>query len=300
MRVYDPRVGRFLGVDPLTKKFAMLTPYQYSNNRPIDGIDLDGLEFLKAGTAAFLLSPGSFKANGYLGEVYKDNELIIRNKEAYEVYAKGVEDATKYAEHFSPSPQDASDFKKGEAAHESGLENLTSKGAKAGASGDIITEVSQTIGLVKVFWDMAKEAHDPDTKKNIGIANTTVDGLSKANYLVAKAAIAATFPDKLNTKANLTALVNYITDGTSPNSTNDLGYSNIIRTWGDLIFKNQSAINNGMMNFSPQQQRTITINGPSGQHINYQVTTGNPDPDVKAANDLIKSGVPTPPDTIKQ
>ena len=43
-RIYDPRLGRFLSVDPLTGKFAMLTPYQFASNRPIDGIDIDGLE----------------------------------------------------------------------------------------------------------------------------------------------------------------------------------------------------------------------------------------------------------------
>jgi len=32
-------------VDPLTKSFPKLTPYQYASNRPIDGIDLDGLEY---------------------------------------------------------------------------------------------------------------------------------------------------------------------------------------------------------------------------------------------------------------
>ncbi|HEY4063621.1 MAG TPA: RHS repeat-associated core domain-containing protein, partial [Puia sp.] len=45
MRVYDPRVGRFLSVDPLSKSYAQLTPYQYSGNSPISGIDLDGKEF---------------------------------------------------------------------------------------------------------------------------------------------------------------------------------------------------------------------------------------------------------------
>ncbi len=47
-RVYDPRVGRFLSVDPLTKDYPMLTPYQYASNRPIDGVDLDGLEYTRA------------------------------------------------------------------------------------------------------------------------------------------------------------------------------------------------------------------------------------------------------------
>ncbi len=46
-RIYDPRMGRFLSVDPLQKKYPELTPYQYASNRPIDGVDLDGLEFFK-------------------------------------------------------------------------------------------------------------------------------------------------------------------------------------------------------------------------------------------------------------
>ena len=45
MRVYDPRVGRFLSLDPLQVEYPMLTPYQYAGNGPISGIDLDGKEF---------------------------------------------------------------------------------------------------------------------------------------------------------------------------------------------------------------------------------------------------------------
>jgi len=44
MRVYDPRVGKFLSVDPLTNKFPWYTPYQFSGNNPINYIDLDGAE----------------------------------------------------------------------------------------------------------------------------------------------------------------------------------------------------------------------------------------------------------------
>lgn len=43
-RVYDPRIGKFLSVDPLTKSYPMLTPYQYASNTPISSIDLDGSE----------------------------------------------------------------------------------------------------------------------------------------------------------------------------------------------------------------------------------------------------------------
>ncbi|ATL48213.1 hypothetical protein COR50_14150 [Chitinophaga caeni] len=44
MRVYDPRLGRFLSVDPLSPDYPELTPYQYANNSPVTNIDVDGLE----------------------------------------------------------------------------------------------------------------------------------------------------------------------------------------------------------------------------------------------------------------
>ena len=47
MRVYDPRIGKFLSVDPLTISYPMLTPYQFASNSPISNIDLDGLEAWK-------------------------------------------------------------------------------------------------------------------------------------------------------------------------------------------------------------------------------------------------------------
>ena len=44
MRVYDPRISKFLSVDPLTKKYPELTPYQFASNSPIQAVDLDGQE----------------------------------------------------------------------------------------------------------------------------------------------------------------------------------------------------------------------------------------------------------------
>jgi len=43
-RIYDPRLGRFLSVDPLTKSYPWYTPYQFAGNKPIWAFDLDGLE----------------------------------------------------------------------------------------------------------------------------------------------------------------------------------------------------------------------------------------------------------------
>jgi RHS repeat-associated protein len=44
MRIYDPRLGRFLSVDPLFEDYPWYTPYQFAGNSPIVNIDLDGEE----------------------------------------------------------------------------------------------------------------------------------------------------------------------------------------------------------------------------------------------------------------
>ncbi len=43
-RIHDPRLGRFLSVDPLAPIYPELTPFQYASNSPIALIDIDGLE----------------------------------------------------------------------------------------------------------------------------------------------------------------------------------------------------------------------------------------------------------------
>ncbi len=62
MRIYDSRLGKFLSVDPLTKKYPELTPYQFASNCPISGVDLDGLEFYYTADGKFL-GNGPDKAN---------------------------------------------------------------------------------------------------------------------------------------------------------------------------------------------------------------------------------------------
>jgi RHS repeat-associated protein len=41
IRIYDPRVERFLSVEPIAKKFPELTPYQFAGNNPIKYIDFE-------------------------------------------------------------------------------------------------------------------------------------------------------------------------------------------------------------------------------------------------------------------
>ena len=43
-RIYDPRIGKFLGVDPLTSKYPHLSSYAGFNNNPVYYTDPDGKE----------------------------------------------------------------------------------------------------------------------------------------------------------------------------------------------------------------------------------------------------------------
>ncbi len=49
-RMHDPRVGRFLSLDPISANYPHNSPYAFAENRVIDGIELEGAEYLNANT----------------------------------------------------------------------------------------------------------------------------------------------------------------------------------------------------------------------------------------------------------
>jgi RHS repeat-associated protein len=46
-RYYDPTIGRFTGVDPISDQFPHVSTYNYAENEPVGSIDLHGLQRLK-------------------------------------------------------------------------------------------------------------------------------------------------------------------------------------------------------------------------------------------------------------
>jgi len=40
-----PEVGRFFNIDPLSEKYAYQSHYNFSENRVVDGRELEGLEW---------------------------------------------------------------------------------------------------------------------------------------------------------------------------------------------------------------------------------------------------------------
>jgi len=91
-RIYSPGLGRFLSVDPLTKSYPWLTPYQFAGNSPIRFIDLDGLEVANPSIfrTAWNAITGDFhlnRMNSYLTENKLSSENVIElNNETSVVY----------------------------------------------------------------------------------------------------------------------------------------------------------------------------------------------------------------------
>jgi len=86
-RIYNPRLGKFLSVDPISKSYPWYTPYQFAGNKPIAAIDIDGLEeyivvrwYDTNNNLAFsgvLKVPNSNQITGLNGSIYF--ELSVNN-----------------------------------------------------------------------------------------------------------------------------------------------------------------------------------------------------------------------------
>ena len=77
-RIYNPGIGKFLSVDPLTGSYPELTPYQFASNSPIANIDLDGLESYWAADGSYL---GKYGESTEM-RIIIDNEIIDRARNA--------------------------------------------------------------------------------------------------------------------------------------------------------------------------------------------------------------------------
>lgn len=83
-RVHDPRIGRFLSLDPLFKSFPHNSPYAFSENRVMDAVELEGLE-------SYLYGLLKQDLEGKAKLVKKEADELINDVE------KGVEKGTKAA-----------------------------------------------------------------------------------------------------------------------------------------------------------------------------------------------------------
>ena len=81
-RIYNPRLGRFLSVDPLTSEYPWYTPYQFAGNKPVWCIDLDGLEEALPKQPAKIPLITNVSESTCIGCSVRSNDIAIRNNRA--------------------------------------------------------------------------------------------------------------------------------------------------------------------------------------------------------------------------
>jgi RHS repeat-associated protein len=119
-RIYNPRLGKFLSVDPLSDKYAMLTPYQFASNTPIRAIDLDGLEAAEVGkNNPYLVIVVLGRAGGAYGDKTEANKTQYKNLPAP---YNSNDDGLALIQDF-----DYSDFKPAVVTFSGSDDNMTSK-----------------------------------------------------------------------------------------------------------------------------------------------------------------------------
>jgi RHS repeat-associated protein len=176
MRIYDPRIGKFLSVDPIVKEYPELTPYQFASNTPIQAIDLDGLEALLPN-----------------GNPWHDFFVWLFNDDVEEV-SSGIDDLYEHAQSQVTTQKDIRVY------------NEISKESNPEFSIDDYNAVKQAQGAIKGFAGIIKVTDGVnsigskfETIATIGLSSTGL--ISNAEKNAARAILKA--PTKLTTSVSV-------------------------------------------------------------------------------------------------
>ncbi|MDH5379284.1 MAG: hypothetical protein OEW75_00425 [Cyclobacteriaceae bacterium] len=75
-RNHMPEIGRFFNVDPLAEKYVYNSPYAFSENRVIDGRELEGLEWVNS-TGQKVYDPSLNDGKGGYTEHASNNDRTL-------------------------------------------------------------------------------------------------------------------------------------------------------------------------------------------------------------------------------
>ena len=93
-RVYQKRLGRFLSIDPLSKKYPFNSTFAFAENSPISGIDLEGLEYYFASSGKFLGQRTTDSKGNQLSDEIKSSVRLATNVKSTDkhIIYEGVKD----------------------------------------------------------------------------------------------------------------------------------------------------------------------------------------------------------------
>jgi RHS repeat-associated protein len=247
-RMHDPRIGRFFAVDPLAAKYPYNSTYAFSENRVIDGIELEGLEFYKPDEAVldFFYNRLRWDSDNvsfatrraiYIGEIKRDVITIkanFLNKELEEINRSlGIHTpATDKVELNSMNDAEKEYLSKSSTFKSSARINLNEK-VKVHLNGSVKTVRSMRTGSMKTMnrvelytffftaaaWQFDSYLRDLD----LSTANSQIENFSKSIDMVTDAYSNLIPEEFFGNQRVFSDLVNYVFRG---DVTSVDGYSN--------------------------------------------------------------------------
>ena len=76
-RMYDPAVGRFMGVDPIADQFAFVSVYNYAENEPVAHIDLWGLQAVTPDIGVYLIKELDASIQSLLYKIDRRQKIVF-------------------------------------------------------------------------------------------------------------------------------------------------------------------------------------------------------------------------------
>ncbi|MBD3639238.1 MAG: hypothetical protein HUJ25_17915 [Crocinitomicaceae bacterium] len=277
-RMHDPRLGRFFVRDPLSPKYPHNSPYAFSENRLIDGVELEGLEFSKR--------PIMF-GHGPALKVGVHNVYLLSKPMYYHNLEVWTEELRLYNDDNSDIVLEALE-RKGfmRNAHTYFLDIYEKTNTKYGMrvtqrKGRITLPLAKTGGLKGAAWlaigvevyNIVDALYMSPEERSVSIITQDATAFDRASNLTNNSRDLLPTLLKSN-KFFMADLANYLADGTLPKihsdplSIFDFNYRTMVRTFGDAIFSNRSMIND------PRSYFALPLYYPDDMTMNVKVPSG--------------------------
>ena len=177
-RMHDPRVGRFFAGDPLFRDYPSYSSYAFSQNRLVDGVELEGLEYVHFSNTGHTVNITGMNAE-------KVEAIFEKNSANFD---SDWLDASAKNEHWKITTH--KDYWKNSTG--TTIDKFSTKASyeKSGAT-PYFREWDRTFVEWLASWDEALD-HEGGWKKGVGLSLTTMGVILSGGTLLAAEGLGAT------------------------------------------------------------------------------------------------------------